>query len=391
MNSGQTVFSQLIDHLSLHSFHTCVRRYKGNHRARTLTCLDLFLAFSFAQLTYRESLRDIVACLNASPEKLYHMGIRGRISRSTLSDANEKRDWRIYQDMALVLIATAQKLLAEQNWGRNLGRSVYAFDSSTIDLCLSLFPWATFRTTKAAVKIHTLFDVVTKIPVFIRITEGSVHDVKLLDQLPIEPGAVYLFDRGYIDFQRLFRVTQCGAFFVTRAKKSLRFIRQRSRKLRDDDVQAGIKSDQEVYLTHSSARKDYPDKLRRVRFVDPETGKKLTFLTNNFDWPASTVALLYKSRWQVELFFKWIKQHLRIKVFYGTSENAVKTQIWIAVSTYVLVAIVKKRLNLSLGLYQILQILSINVFEKVPLEQLLTETDSRKDDDCSRKALTLFD
>ena len=391
MNSGQTVFSQLIDHLSLHSFHTCVRRYNGNHRARTLTCLDLFLAFSFAQLTYRESLRDIVACLNASPEKLYHMGIRGRISRSTLSDANEKRDWRIYQDMALVLIATAQKLLAGQSWGRNLGRSVYAFDSSTIDLCLSLFPWATFRKTKAAVKVHTLFDVVTKIPVFIRITEGSVHDVKLLDQLPIEPGAVYLFDRGYIDFQRLFRVTQCGAFFVTRAKKSFCFIRQRSRKLRDDDVQAGIKSDQEVYLTHSSARKDYPDKLRRVRFVDPETGTKLTFLTNNFDWPASTVALLYKSRWQVELFFKWIKQHLRIKVFYGTSENAVKSQIWIAVSTYVLVAIVKKRLNLTLGLYQILQILSINVFEKVPLEQLLTETDSQKDDDCSRKALTLFD
>ena len=258
MNPGPTVFSQLIDHLSLHSFHTCVRRYDGNYRIRTLTCLDQFLALFFAQLTYRESLRDIVACLNASPEKLYHMGIRGHISRSTLADAGEKRDWRIYQDMALVLIASAQKLYAGQAWGHKFEHSVYAFDSSTIDLCLALFPWATFRTTKAAIKVHTLFDVVAKIPVFIRITEGSVHDINLLDQLPIEPGAVYLFDRGYVDFARLYRVTQCSAFFVTRAKKSFRYTRLRSRKLRDDDVQAGVKSDQEVQLIHFYAKKITP-------------------------------------------------------------------------------------------------------------------------------------
>jgi Transposase DDE domain/Domain of unknown function (DUF4372) len=391
MHAGQTVFAQLMDHLSLPSFRTCVSRYRGDYRTRSLSCLDQFLCLAFAQLTYRESLRDIETCLRVSAPKLYHMGFRGRVCRSTLADANEKRDWRIFHDFASTLIATAGKLYAGQNWGRNLQRSVYALDSTTIDLCLQLFPWATFKQGKAGVKLHTLLNVVTHIPSFIHITKANVHDVRALDELPVESGAVYLLDRAYVDYARLHRLVRAGAHFVTRPRKSARFRRKCSMPVSDADRSAGVTSDQHVRLSSFYSRKGYPDILRRVRFVDPETRKKFKFITNNLDWTPLTIALLYKSRWQVELFFRWIKQHLRIKAFYGTSENAVKTQVWTAVSIYVLVAIIKKRLNLPHSLYSILQVLSVSLFEKVPLSELFAASTVLPDDDDPCNSLNLFE
>jgi hypothetical protein len=391
MNNGKTVFAQLMEHLSLHSFRTCVRRYRGDCRVRKLSCLNQFFCLAFAQLSYRESLRDIEACLSANPAKLYHMGFRAPIRRSTLADANEARDWRIYHDFGQVLIATARRLYAGESWGRNLQRAVYALDSTTIDLCLNLFPWATFKRTQGAIKIHTLFDVTTHIPSFIHVTKGSMHDVRILDELPLEPGAVYVLDRAYVDYARLNRLTTAGAFFVTRARKSFRFLRQCSLPLNATERAAGIRSDQRVRLKSFYPARSYPADLRRIRCVDPDTAKRFTFLTNNFNWAATTVALLYKSRWQVELFFKWIKQHLRIKAFYGTSENAVKTQVWTAVSVYVLVAIIKKRLELPHSLHSILQVLSVNLFEKVPLPQLFTNVTVTFEPDDSHNQLPLFD
>jgi hypothetical protein len=342
----------------------------------------------FAQLTYRESLRDIEACLAAAPERAYHMGFTGPVARSTLADANERRDWRIYADLAQVLIAEARRLYADEPLGMELERTVYALDSSTIDLTLSLFPWATFRTTKAAVKLHTLLDIRGNIPVFIWITDGRVHDVRVLDVLLPEPGSIYVLDRAYVDFQRLRRLHEARAFFVTRAKSNLRYRRRYSAPC---DRSTGVICDQTIVLSGAATRQHYSDPLRRIRYHDSESGKTLVFLTNDFELPARTIALLYRSRWQVELFFKWIKQHLRIKAFYGTSANAVKTQIWIAVSTYVLVAIARKQLEIKRDLYTILQILSVHAFEKVPLFQLLTMSAAPPDGTDSRNQLTLFD
>ena len=371
MNQGQTVFSQIIDFLPQKKFRQCVNRYSGNYRVRSFTCYNQLLCMAFAQLTYRESLRDIECCLRAMREKLYHMGIRGKVSRSTLADANEVRDWRIYSDFAQVLIHEARRLYAEDDFGLELNETVYALDSSTIDLCLSLFPWARFRKTKAAVKLHTLLDLRGSIPTFIWITDGKVHDVNVLDHLLPEPGAIYVMDRAYLDFQRLYQMHQCAAVFVIRSKTNTGLRRLYSHKV---DKTAGVKYDQTVVLTGFYTQKDYPDKLRRIKYYDAEKGRTFIFLTNQFTLPASTIAELYRFRWRVEIFFKWIKQHLRIKKFYGTSENAVKTQIWIAISTYVLVAIMKKRLKIDLSLYTILQILSISLFEKKPIYQVLTES-----------------
>jgi len=370
MNTGKTIFAQLMEHLPLHEFRKCVHRYQGNYKVQSFSCLDQFLVMAFAQLTYRESLRDIEACLRAMRSKLYHMGIRGNISRNNLAHTNETRDWRIYADFAQVLISIARHLYAADDFGIELDQTVYAFDSTTIDLCLSLFPWARFRAHKAAVKLHTLLDLRGCIPSFIHITDGKVHDVNILDELTLEPGSFYVIDRAYMDFARLYTFTQCSAFFVIRSKNNLRFRRLYSHPV---DKSTGLISDQTIILSGFYASKDYPEKLRRVRYFDAGTGKRLTFLTNNFTLPALVIAQLYKCRWQVELFFKWIKQHLRIKAFYGTSENAVKTQIWIAVSIYVLTAIVKKQLGLEQSLYTILQILSITLFEKIPILQALTE------------------
>jgi hypothetical protein len=374
MNSGKTIFSQIIDFLPHKKFRQCIERYDGNYRVRSFTCYDQFLCMAFAQLTYRESLRDIECCLRVMEEKLYHMGIRGRVSRSTIADANEKRDWRIYSDFAQILIHEARQLYANDDFGLELEEMVYALDSSTIDLCLSMFPWAKFRKTKGAVKLHTLLDLRGNIPSFITITDGKVHDVNILDQIIPEAGSIYLMDRAYLDFKRLYTMHQCSAFFVTREKINTGLRRIYSNPV---DKSVGLRCDQIVALTGFYSKKDYPDKLRRVKFIDAETGKRLAFLTNHFSFSALTIAQLYKCRWQVELFFKWIKQHLRIKAFYGTSENAVKTQIWIAISIYVLVAIMKKRLKIDQSLYTILQILSVSIFEKMPILEALT-TDSYK-------------
>ena len=363
-------------------------RYKGNYRVRTFTCWDQFLCLVFAQLTCRESLRDIEACLRSLPDKLYHMGIRGKVSRNTLAVANEKRDWRIYADFAQVLIHEARRLYADEPFGVDLDETVYALDSTTIDLCLSLFPWARFRKTKGGIKMHTLLDLRGNIPVFIQITQARVHDVNIMDVLIPEPGSIYIMDRAYIDFDRLYSLNQGLAVFVTRAKKNFQFRRLYSHKI---DKTTGLICDQTIRLTGYYASKDYPDKLRRIRYRDSKTGKVLTFLTNNMTLPALTIAELYRCRWQVELFFKWIKQHLRIKSFYGTSENAVKTQIWIAISAYVLVAILRKRLKIERDLYTILQILSITLFEKVPIYQSLTGTDYTFHGGYNANQLRLFD
>ncbi len=388
MNQGKTIFSQILDFLSKHKFRQCVDRYNGNYRVRSFTCFDQFLCMAFAQLTYRESLRDIECCLRAMREKLYHMGIRGKISRSTLAYANENRDWRIYCDFAQILIHEARQLYANEDFGLELDETVYALDSSTIDLCLSVFPWAHFRKTKSAIKLHTLLDLRGNIPSFVAITDGKVHDVNILDVLMPEPGAIYVMDKAYLDFERLYTLHQCSAFFVTRAKINTSLKRLYSKPV---DKSTGIRCDQIVVLTGFYAKKDYPEKLRRVKFIDPDNGKQLVFLTNQFLFPAETIAALYKCRWQVELFFKWIKQHLRIKAFYGTSENAVKTQIWIAISVYVLVAIIKKRLKTDLSLYTILQIFSITLFEKMPILQAFTDDAYKNKITSGHIQLNLFD
>jgi len=388
MNPGPLVFAQVTKHLPLTTFRRCVARYGGTHKVKSFSCLDQYLSMAFAQLTYRESLRDIEACLRAQAGKLYPMGIKSRVSRSTLADANESRDWRIYADFAQSLIAIARRLYATEPFGVDLRDTVYALDASTIDLCLSVFPWAPFRSTKAAIKLHTLLDLRGNIPSFLHISDGKLHDVNVLDLLLPEPGAFYIMDRGYIDFDRLFQLHEAKSFFVTRAKSNLKAQRRYSHPV---DRSTGLICDQTIVLTGFYSKQDFDTPLRRVRFKDPATGKRLVFLTNNFILPAFTITELYRCRWQVELFFKWIKQHLRIKVFFGTSENAVKTQIWIAVSIYVLVAIVKKRLNLSASLYEILQILSLTMFERIPLDQLLSKIVTENINSASPNQLNLFD
>lgn len=388
MNAGQTIFSQLIAHTPNKEFQKCVARYRGDANLRGFSCWDQYLAMAFAQLTYRESLRDIEACLRSMTSKLFHMGFRGKVSRTTLADANERHDWRIYSDFAHALIGIARPMYAEDPIGIELHHSLYALDSTTIDLCLSMFPWAKFRKNKAAVKMHTLLDLHGNIPTFISITDGKVHDVNILDDILPEAGAFYVMDRGYVDFERLYKFTLNSAFFVVRTKSNVLLQRRYSREV---DKTTGLRSDQTVILTSIGSATSYPNTLRRVTFLDQKTGKRLKFLTNNFNLPALTIAQIYKCRWQVELFFKWIKQHLRIKSFFGTSENAVKTQIWIAVSVYVLVAIIRKRLKLELTLYQILQILSVTIFEKTPLLQAIQATDSQDDLVETSKQLILFD
>jgi hypothetical protein len=370
MHAGKLVFAQLMEFAPWHTFRRLVAKYCGDFNVRTFSCLDQFLCMAFAQITYRESLRDIEACLRAQPTKLYHMGLRGKVSRSALADANESRDWRIYAEFAQALIRIARRLYAKEPLGINLYETVYALDSTTIDLCLSLFPWASFRQTKAAVKLHTLLDLRGGIPTFIHISDGKLHDVNVLDLLLPEPGAFYVMDRGYLDFERLYVLHEAGSFFVTRAKSNFKFKRIASRPV---DKATGLICDQTIELTVFYSKQGYPERLRRIRYRDAE-GRRLVFLTNHMTLPAITICELYRLRWQVELFFKWIKQHLRIKRFFGTSENAVKTQVWIAVSAYVLVAIVRKRMNLPLSLHSMLQILSVTPFEKVPLYQMLTES-----------------
>jgi hypothetical protein len=387
MNLGKLVFAQLTEHLPRTTFRRCVARYAGAYKVKSFSCLDQYLCMAFAQLTYRESLRDIEACLRAQQRKLYHMGIKSRVSRSTLADANESRDWRIYADFAQSLIAIARRLYATEPFGVDLKDAVYALDASTIDLCLSVFPWAPFRSTKAAIKLHTLLDLHGNIPSFLHISDGKLHDVNVLDLLLPEPGAFYIMDRGYIDFERLYQLHEAKSFFVTRAKSNLKAQRRYSHPV---DRSTGLICDQTIVLTGFYSKQDFDTPLRRVRFKDPATGKRLVFLTNNFTLPALTIADLYRCRWQVELFFKWIKQHLRIKVFFGTSENAVKTQIWIAVSVYVLVAIVKKRLKLSASLYEILQILSLTMFERIPLDQMLNKIIADDVQTLSPNQLNLF-
>ena len=388
MNHGRTVFAQLIAFLPDRDFRRCVARYNGDSRLREFSCWDQYLTMAFAQLTYRESLRDIEACLRSMRGKLYHMGFRGTVARATLADANESRDWRVFADFAQILIGIARPLYARDPIGVDLDHSLYALDSTTIDLCLSLFPWARFRKHKAAVKMHTLLDLRGSIPTFIRVTDGSVHDVNVLDQILPETGAFYVMDRGYVDFKRLYVFPLCSAFFVVRTKQNIRLQRRYSRPV---DKATGIRSDQTVILTTLESAKAYPDALRRIGYRDPITEKRLTFLTNNFVLPALTIAEIYRCRWQVELFFKWLKQHLRIKAFFGTSANAVKTQIWIAVSVYVLVAIVRKRLGLEASLYQILQILSVTLFEKTPILRTLQAPDSEDDLPSLGNQLILFD
>jgi hypothetical protein len=388
MNQGRTVFSQLISFLPDREFRRCVERYQGDIRLRGFSCWDQYLAMAFAQLTYRESLRDIEACLRSMQSKLYHLGFRGKVARSTLADANESHDWRIFAEFAQVLIGIARPLHARDPMGVDLQQSLYALDSTTIDLCLSLFPWARFRRHKAAVKMHTLLDLHGNIPTFIRVTSGDVHDVNLLDEILPEAGAFYVMDRGYIDFQRLFVFTLSSAFFVVRTKSNVLLQRRYSHPV---DKSTGVRSDQTVILSSFESASVYPDALRRVSYLDAETNQRLKFLTNNFTLSALTIAQIYKCRWQVELFFKWIKQHLRIKAFYGTSENAVKTQIWIAVSVYVLVAIIRKRLELDASLYQILQILSVSLFEKTPILCALQAIDADANFTENVNQLILFD
>ena len=388
MYSGRLVFTQLMDYLPMHTFRRCVQRYHGNYKVKRFKCLDQYLSMSFAQLTYRESLRDIVVCLRAQQNKLYHMGFRSRISRNTLSNANKKRDWRIYADFAQALINIARRLYIHEDFGIELQQTVYALDATTIDLSLSVFPWAMFRRSKAAIKLHTLLDLKGSIPTFIHISDGKLHDVKVLDVLIPEPGAFYIMDRGYLDFARLYTLSQFATFFIIRAKSNFRFRRLYSHPI---DKSTGLRCDQTVVLTGYYSSKDYPEKIRRIKYYDSETKKTFVFLTNNFTLSPLTVADLYRCRWQVELFFKWIKQNLRIKSFYGTTLNAVKTQIWIAVSVYVLVAIIKKQLNLDISLYTILQILSITLFERVPLNQVLTNTHYKTQITSEDKQLKLFD
>ena len=372
MNSGKTIFSQIMEFIPKYELDKLVSKYRGNYRVRTFSCWDQFLSMSFAQLSYRESLRDIEACLNAQPHKLYHMGIRGTIAKTNLARANESRDWRIYAEFAQVLISKARILYQDDpDFVMELDNTIYALDSTTIDLCLSLFPWAKFRQHKAAVKLHTLLDLRGSIPTFIEITTGLIHDVNILDILIPEPGSYYIMDRGYLDFERLYHLHQDKAFFVIRAKKNFRFRRLYSRTV---DKRTGLRCDQTVKLTGYYPRQYYPEKLRRVKYYDSATDRYLVFLTNNFTIQALMVADLYRNRWKIELFFKWIKQHLKIKSFFGTSLNAVKTQIWIAISVYVLVAIIKKTLKIELSLYTILQIFSVSLFEKVPINQLLTKS-----------------
>jgi hypothetical protein len=387
MNSGKSIFAQLMDFLPSKAFRRCVKRYQGDYKLKTFSCWDQFLCMAFAQLTYRESLRDIEACLRAQQSKLYHLGIRGQVSRNTLAHANSVRDWRIYADLAQVLITRARVLYADDSFGVELAQTVYALDATTLDLCLALFPWAQFRKHKGAVKLHTLLDLRGNIPTVVIITHGKVHEVNILDQLSFEAGAFYVMDRGYLDFARLYKLHLASGFFVTRAKKRFDFQRLYSQPV---DRATGVICDQIVTLVNPVPRQGYPEKLRRIRYRDALTDQRLVFLTNNFNLPPLTIAELYPSRWQVELFFKWIKQHLRIKNFYGTSENALRTQIWIAISVYVLVAIVKKELHLESSLYRMLQICSITLFEKTPISQDLSLVDDQTDLDRLRKQLILF-
>ena len=388
MNAGKTIFSQLMDFIPPYVFQKCVDQYNGNYKVKSFSCWDQYLCMAFAQLTYRESLRDIQVCLRAAQIKLYHMGIRGKVSRNTLANANQVRDWRIYADFAQGLITTARSLYAKDDFGLHLEQTVYALDATTIDLCLSLFPWAKFRKRKGAVKMHTLLDLRGNIPTTIIITHGKVHEVHALDRIVIDAGAIYIMDRGYLDFERLYTLHLSSAFFITRAKSNFDFNRIYSQPI---DKSTGVQCDQVIRLNGFYARKDYPEKLRRIRYYDAENNKRLVFLTNNFTLPALTIAELYRYRWQVELFFKWIKQHLRIKAFYGTSENAVKTQIWIAISVYVLVAIIKKRLKLEHSLYTILQILSVTLFEKTAIYQALATIDYETDEETNYNQLYLLD
>jgi hypothetical protein len=388
MHEGRIIFAQLMDHLPLHSFRRCVDRFGGDRSVRSFSCQDQFRCMAFGQLTYRDSLRDTVTCLNAQQAKLYHMGIRGAVRRSTLADANERRDWQLYAAFAQILIAQARRLYAHDSFGADLDGTAYALDTTTIDLCLSLFPWARFHHHKGAVKLHTMIDLRGNIPVIVHIDDGKSYDTDLLDVITPEPGAVYVMDRGFFDLVRLYRLTAAGAFFVVRARKNQRLRRIRSRPV---DRTSGIICDQIVRLEVALSRKRYPARLRRVRYRDPETGKTLVFVTNNFELPPKTVADLYRCRWQIELFFKWIKQHLRIKSFFGTTENAVKTQIWIAVCVYVLIAIIKKRLALDASLYTILQLLSVTAFEKMPLDQLLRQATPQIQNPANSNQLNLFD
>ena len=388
MHQGQFVFAQLMHHLPLTTFRRCVARYGGEHKVKSFSCLNQFLCMAFAQLTYRESLRDIESSLRAQAAKLYHLGIRGNVSRNTVANANATRDWRIYADFAQRLIGIARVLHAEEPFGVELADTVYALDATTIDLCLSVFPWAPFRSTKAAIKLHTLLDLRGNIPSFIHVSDGKMHDVKALDLLIPEPGAYYVMDRGYLDFLRLYRLHEAGSFFVTRAKSNLKADRRYSHPV---DRTTGLICDQTVILSGFYSHKDFPVPLRRIKFIDPKTGKRLVLLTNQFALPALSIADLYRCRWQVELFFKWIKQHLRIKAFFGTSENAVKTQIWIAISVYVLVAIVKKRLNLPRSLYENLQILSLTLCEQIPINELLSQISEDENNIEPRNQMNLFD
>ena len=388
MNAGKTLFAQLMDFLPWTTFARIVERHDGDRYAKSLSCAEQFRVMAFAQLTYRESLRDIEACLSAQTAKLYHMGFRHEIKRSTLADANEARNWRVHAEFAQCLIRQARKLYAGDSFGIELENTTYALDSTTINLCLSLFPWALFCTTKSAVKMHTLLDLRGNIPSFIHISDGKHSDVRMLDVLAFEAGAIYVMDRGYVDFARLHVIHQAQAFFVTRAMLNTQFRRVYSAAV---DRSSGIICDQTIALTGRTSCDNYPVHLRRIRFKDPETGKTLVFLTNNFALPAATICALYKARWQVELFFKWIKQHLRIKKFYGNSENAVKSQIWIAVSVYVLIAIAKKRLNLDAPLYTLLQVLSVTIFEKMPLQQAIPYSKSEAAENTPRNQLNLFE
>jgi hypothetical protein len=387
MNSGKTIFAQIIDFIPYYEFQKCVARYQGNHKVKSFSCWEQYLSMMFAQLSYRESLRDIQESMSAGQGKLYHMGFHHPVRRNTLANANAVRDWRIYADFAQILIQQAQSLYAGEELGLELQQMVYALDSTTIDVCLSVFPWAHFHHRKGAIKLHTLLDLKTQIPMCILITHGRVHDVNILDWLVFEPGAIYIMDRGYLDFARLYQLHQTPAFFVTRLKSNTEFRRLYSRPI---DKKMGLRCDQVIVLTNYDSKKDYPEKLRRIGFCDPDTGKDLEFLTNNFVLPAWTIALLYRHRWKVELFFKWIKQHLRIKAFYGTTENAVRTQIWIAISVYVMVAIVRRQLALDFSLYTILQVFSVHLFEKTPIQQVFSRNDYTHDIIDSDKQLRLF-
>jgi len=388
MYTGKTVFSQIIDFLPMYEFRKCVKRYRGNYKLKSFSCLDQFLCMAFAQITYRESLRDIEACLRSMQNKLYHMGIRGGVSRNNLAHANENRDWRIYADFAQVLIHQARNLYVDDDFGVELDQTVYALDTTTIDLCLSLFPWAKFQKRKGGIKLHTALDLRGSIPIFIKITDARVYDLCILDELIPEPGSFYIMDRGFLDFERLYTLNQLRAYFVIRSRSNIKFRRIYSHPV---DKSTGLRCNQTIALTGVDTPKYYPEKLRRVRFFNRENNNHLIFLTNNFILPAYTIAQLYKCRWQIELFFKWIKQHLRIKSFYGTSENAVKTQIWIAISVYLLVAIIKKLLNLEMSLYTFLQILSVTAFEKVPILQVLRDFSDTEQPDDTCKQLKLFE